>query len=281
MDDGGLNYCRDIVRRQDPDRYVLALLAPVGRRPALLSIYAFNVEISRIRESVSEPMLGQMRLQWWRDTIDALFAGQSRAHPLAAPLAAAIMRHDLSQAHFMRLIDARSADLDPVLPAAMDGLIDYAGETAAPLIWLGLEICGVSGRAAHDAGWSLGVAWALSGLIRAMPFHLRRGWCCLPSDLLAKYQLDRSKLRQEVSRNNIIKLVKEISETIDTNIEKSHELRSDIDRAAIPALRVAGFAQAYQRRLARFGYDPFDPRLSAQPPFIAWRLMLRGLVGRY
>ncbi len=280
MADEELNYCRNIVQSQDPDRYVLALLAPDGLRPALLSIYAFNAEISKIRESVSEPMLGQMRLQWWRDTIDALYAGQSRAHPLGAPLAAAIMRHGLSQAHFMRLIDAREADLDPAPPAAMADLIDYAGETAAPLIWLSLEICGVSGRAAHDAGWNLGVAWALSGLIRAMPFHLRRGWCCLPGDLLAKYQLDRHKLLREGGSDNVRKIIKKIADIIDNKIKVSRECRRDIDRAAIPALRIAGFVQAYQRRLARFDYDPFDPRMSAQPPFIAWRLMLRGLVGR-
>jgi phytoene synthase len=281
MDDGELNYCRDIVRQQDPDRYVLAVLAPQTQRAALLSIYAFNAEISRIRESVSEPMLGQIRLQWWRDTIAALYAGQPHRHPLAVPLAAAIKQHDLSQANFMRLIDAREADLDPAPLATMGDLTDYAGGTAAPLSWLGLEICGVAGGAARDAGWNLGVAWALSGLIRALPFHLHRGWCYLPGDLLEKHQLDRNKLRAAGAKNDLKNLITEISQTIQARIRKSREFGRDIDRAAIPALRIAGFVHAYQRRLARFGYDPFDPRLAAPPPFIAWRLMLRGFIGRY
>lgn len=281
MDDAGLNYCRDIVRRQDPDRYLMALLAPERQRGAFLAVYAFNAEISRIRESVSEPMLGQMRLQWWRELVDALYAGRPRGHPAAAPLAAAISRHNLSQAHFMRLIDAREADFDPGPPAAMEDLVDYAGGTAAPLIWLGLELCGVDGRAARDAGWSLGVAWALSGLIRAMPFHLRQGRCCLPGDLLAEYRLDRHKLLEAGAGKSLRGPVREIIEIIDENINISRGFRREIGKAAIPAMRAAGFAQAYRRRLARFDFDPFDPRLTAQPPFIAWRLMLSGLIGRY
>lgn len=259
----------------------MAALAPEYRRAAFLSIYAFNVEISRIRESVSEPMLGQMRLQWWRDVIDAIYAGQPRGHAVAAPLAAAISRHGLTRAHFMRLIDARERDLDPAPPVTMDGLIDYAGGTAAPLIWLGLEICGVDGRAARDAGWTLGVAWALGGLIRALPYHLREGWCCLPIDLLAKYQLDRYKLLEGRGEINLRKLIKKISGHIDNNIKNTRKSEQKLGKAAIPAMRATAFAQAYQRRLARYDFDPFDRRVAARPPFIAWRLMLRGMIGRY
>lgn len=281
MDDGGLRYCREIVRRQDPDRFLMALLAPEPRRAALLAIYAFNAEIARIRESVSEPMLGHIRLQWWRDTIDTLYAGQPHGHALAAPLAAAISRHGLSQAHFIRLIDTREADLDPAPLVSMDDLIDYAGGTAAPLIWLGLEICGVEDPAARDAGWHLGVAWALSGLIRALPYHLRAGWCRLPSDLLAEHQLTQYNLREKEAGVNLRLLIQKLMEHIDFNIKKSRESRCALDKAAVPVMLAAGFAQAYQRRLARFGYDPFDRRMADQPPFIAWRLMLRSLLGRY
>ena len=281
MDDGGLKYCRDIVRRRDPDRFLMAMLALEPRRAALLSIYAFNAEIAIIRESVSEPMLGKLRLQWWRDAIDALYAGRPPGHAIAVPLAAAISRHNLSQANFMRLIDARETDLDPEPPATMDDLIDYAGETAAPLIWLGLEVLGVEGRAARDAGWNIGVAWALSGLIRALPLHLRQGWCCLPSDRLAEHQLNRDKLQEEESRVNLRNLIKEIIEHVDIKIKESRKNRHIIAKAAIPVLLAAGFAQAYQRRLTRFDFDPFDRRSTTQPPFIAWRLMLRSLIGRY
>src|SRR5271156_3271915 len=75
-----------LVRRHDRDRFQTALFAPAARREALFALYAFNYEIARVRESVREPMLGQIRLQWWREAIDAAYAGAaSRRHEVAGP----------------------------------------------------------------------------------------------------------------------------------------------------------------------------------------------------
>ena len=84
---GNLAACLDDVRRRDHDRFLTALLAPANRRAALFALYAFNAEIARVREAVSEPMLGQIRLQWWRETIEALARGEVRGHEAAAALA--------------------------------------------------------------------------------------------------------------------------------------------------------------------------------------------------
>src|ERR1700720_1226840 len=87
-----------LVRRHDRDRYQTALFAPAGRREALLALYAFNYEIARVRESVTEPMLGLIRLQWWREVLDAAYAGAPpRQHPVVLPLAAAIRDFGLSR----------------------------------------------------------------------------------------------------------------------------------------------------------------------------------------
>src|SRR5437660_6126907 len=80
-----------LVRRHDRDRFQTVLFAPAGRREALFALYAFNYEIARVREAVSEPMLGQIRLQWWREAITAIFAGEApRQHEVVLPLSAAI-----------------------------------------------------------------------------------------------------------------------------------------------------------------------------------------------
>src|SRR5580693_257809 len=83
-----------LVRRHDRDRYQTALFAPADRREALFALYAFNYEIARVRESVTQPMLGQIRLQWWREVVDAAYAGlPPRSHVVAEPLATAIRRY--------------------------------------------------------------------------------------------------------------------------------------------------------------------------------------------
>ena len=80
-----------LVRRHDRDRFQTVLFAPAAHREALFALYAFNYEIARVRESVTQPMLGQIRLQWWRENIAAAFEGSAiRHHPVAEALTAAI-----------------------------------------------------------------------------------------------------------------------------------------------------------------------------------------------
>src|SRR5204862_131662 len=113
-----------LVRRHDRNRYQTALFAPAGRREALFALYAFNHEIARVRESVTQPMLGQIRLQWWREVIDGAYAGAApRRHEVAEPLTAAIRDFRLSRGHFDRIIDAREADLADEPRAALPALL--------------------------------------------------------------------------------------------------------------------------------------------------------------
>src|SRR5437588_12212862 len=80
-----------LVRRHDRDRFQTVLFAPAARREALFALYAFNYEIARVRESVTHPTLGQMRLAWWRQNIASAFEGRAvPSHPVAEALAAPI-----------------------------------------------------------------------------------------------------------------------------------------------------------------------------------------------
>src|SRR6201993_4547541 len=89
-----------LVRRHDPDRFLTALFAPPDRRDALLTLYAFNHELARAREVVSEPPLALLRLQWWREVVE----GAARRHEVAEPLAAAIDAGDFDRADLLALI---------------------------------------------------------------------------------------------------------------------------------------------------------------------------------
>ena len=73
-----LSYCGAEVHRHDPDRFLAALYATPAQRESLLTLYAFNLEIAKVRESVSEPMLGEIRLQWWREALEEAYAGTTR-----------------------------------------------------------------------------------------------------------------------------------------------------------------------------------------------------------
>ena len=78
MDAALANRLAASVRAADPDRYFSALFAPAALRPQLLVLYAFNAELARVAETVREPMLGAIRLEWWRETAEGAKIG--RAH---------------------------------------------------------------------------------------------------------------------------------------------------------------------------------------------------------
>ena len=274
------SYCADLVRRYDSDRYVLAMLAPPAKRGALLAVYAFNVEIVKIRESVSETMLGAIRLQWWRDAIDAMYAGKGHDHAVIRPLGEAVEQHGLSQALFHRLIDGRSVDLDNRQPATLDELVGYADKTSTPLVLLALEVMGARSNMSGVAA-DAGVAWALSGIVRAIPFHLRQGWHYLPTELCARHGFTARDLPDEAAMRNLSEVVRGISECIDKRIAAARSARRNVTRGVLPALLPVSFAACYQHRLAKAGFNPFDPRMAGPPPMIAWRLTLRVLSGRY
>src|SRR4051812_33354988 len=136
-------YCLEQVRRFDRDRYLCALFAPEADRPHLLALYAFNAEIARVREIVSEPVIGQMRLQWWRDALVEFRDGNVRAHPVAQALAAALRARPVRGELLERMLVAREFDLADVPPDSLAALEQYAEGTSSSLLLAALDMLGV------------------------------------------------------------------------------------------------------------------------------------------
>ena len=277
-----LGYCAGQVRAHDRDRYLTALLAPAGRREALFALYAFNLEIGRTREMVSEPMVGQIRLQWWREAIDGIYAGTARAHEVVRPLAAAVERYDLTRAYFETLIDAREFDLGDEPPATEEVLQDYAGDTSSTLMHLALEILGQrAGGPAHDAAKYIGVAWGLTGLLRAVVFHAREKRQYLPDDLMREAGADPADLFKLRGGPALATVAEDVADAARLALFGGREFRHDIPRAAIPALLPGTLADMYLRRMARLGHDLFAQPIVIGQPARQFRLLRMTLLGRY
>lgn len=275
------SYCAELVRQQDSDRYLTALFAPSGRRADLLALYAFNAEVARGREAVSEAMLGYIRLQWWRDVIAETYDGEPRQHQVVQPLAAAIRRHALPRALFDELIDAREMDLADGPPESLDQLIAYAGASSGNLTRLALLALDVSDEASHTAGGLIGTAWALTGLMRALPHQLRQGRCLLPRDVMARHGAEERALRDMKPSDAVCRSVQEICATALEKLKESRSIMPGKTGPALPALLPATLAEAHLARLSRLGHDPFDGRNAAPLALRSWRLMARALAGRY
>jgi phytoene synthase len=258
------------------------LFAPAERRQSLFALYAFNYEIARVRETVSEPVLGQIRLQWWRESIAAAFeGGPVRRHIVVEPLTAAIRALGLTRAHFERLVDAREGDLDAAPLASVAALEDYAEATSARLVYLALESLGVRDRAAEEVAFHVGIAYAFAGLLRAMPFQARAGHVIIPADIAERTNLDGADYCALRSTPALQAAAAAIAAAASRHLASARAHRNSIPRSALPALLPAIIAERSLVRLKRAGYDPFDPALAMPDATQSWRLAIASLRARF
>jgi NADH dehydrogenase [ubiquinone] 1 alpha subcomplex assembly factor 6 len=271
-----------LVRRHDHDRFQTALFAPAERREALFALYAFNYEVARVRESVSEPVLGQIRLQWWRESIAAAFERAAvRRHIVVEALTVAIRACALTRAHFERLVDAREQDLDEAPSASLAALQDYAEATSARLVYLALESLGVRDSVAEKVGFHIGIAYALAGLLRAMPFQARAGRLIIPADIALQTELDAADYRALRSTQALRSATAEIAAAASRHLSSARAYRYSVPRRALPALLPAILAERSLARLRQAGFDPFDRALGMPDTMQSWRLAIASARNRF
>jgi phytoene synthase len=271
------------LKRDDPDRYLTALFAPPVARESLFAVYAFNFELARVREAVREPMMGRMRLQWWRDAIEAIYAGRPYRHEAIGPLAAAIEAHGLDRARIDRLVDARERDMEGEPPADLPELLAYAEGTSAELVLLALQCFGAEGRsdAAVRTGRAVGIAVALAGLLRAVPFHARARRLYLPQALLERHRVRAEDLLELRKPAGLPEVAADIEREAMRRLEEAERAGRALPRALLPALLPGSLARLYLRRLRAADHDVFDARFQQAPPGRVWRLWARSMVGRF
>ncbi|MGQ0527610.1 MAG: phytoene/squalene synthase family protein [Alphaproteobacteria bacterium] len=176
-----LSYCGKTVREHDPDRFLLSLMAPASAREALWALFAFNYEIARARETVSEPLLGRIRLQWWREALQRIYEDIAPPeHPIVTELAWAISLYNLPMVDFETLIAVREFDMEDKPHGDAQSFLDYADKTSTPLTKLCMRVIG--GDPDHPSVKIVSVNYALAGLLRAAPFHESQGRRFMPVD---------------------------------------------------------------------------------------------------
>ncbi|HWE75914.1 MAG TPA: squalene/phytoene synthase family protein [Stellaceae bacterium] len=271
------------LRGHDRDRYQTALFAPADRRDALFALYAFNYEVARIREYVREPMLGLIRLQWWRDALDEIYAGkQPRRHEVATPLAAAIVTHRLSKAHFTTLLDARAHDMEDAPPQSMAALEEYVDRTSGALNLLALEVLGIGDARAAEAARAAGTAYALAGLLAAAPFHAQFRRSYLPADLTDGHGVDlEGSLFALKPSPALAATARDIAARARQHLDAARRERASIPRAALPVLLHATLAERRLKQLDAIGHDFFDPRLAREDTMQSLRLSWAAWRGVY
>lgn len=252
-----LQACADIVAKGDPDRFAAAMAGPVAAREVLFPLYAFNVEVTRAAWVASEPMIGEMRLQWWRDVLDEIATGKPvRRHEVATPLAE-VLDAEAAQALDL-LVQARRWDLysDAFEDAAH--FEEYISRTGGVLMWVGARALGAEARTETEVK-ALGRAAALARFLAAVPELEARGRIPLVDGRAAA--------------------VKRLCQDTLKDLPRSGALKAALPRPARPALLEGWQARALLARAVQNPQRVADGALRLSEFEKRWRLLRASVFG--
>lgn len=268
-------YCVSLVRQHDYDRYIAALFAPETVRADLFALYAFNYEIAKIAETVRNPVAGQIRLQWWRERVEEIYAGAPAHTELLTKLRSAVERHQLPRPAFDDLIDARELDLDPAPFADLAQFESYGDATSGNLMRLAARMLG-AGETLDENAREAGVAYAITGLLRALPFHAARSHIAMPADEMAAVGVSPDQLLRGRMSPEITALIAHMSEIALTHYR--HVARTE--RKYLPAILPAALVPAFIRMLNRPGYDVYHDSTEIAGYRRQWIILRAVIAGR-
>jgi phytoene synthase len=267
------DHAQALVARFDPDRHIAALFAPADRRAYLYALHAFALEIGGIRAAVKEPMPGEIRLQWWRDVLSGMREDEAWANPVAAALLRTIADNRLPRAALLAVVEARTFDLyDDPMPD-WETLEGYCGETQSSLFRLGsLILAKGDDPGGADAAGHAGVAWALTGLLRAFPWHARRGQAFLPATLLSAVGLDREALVAGRDGEGLRAALAETRARARHHLARTRALKPTIRRDCAPAFRPLAMIERYLRPMEARSYKPYETVIDATNALRVWAM---------
>lgn len=275
-----LSHCADYVRRHDRDRFLCALFAAPEKREDLFTLYAFNQEVSKTREMVSEVMLGHIRLQWWRDTLEELGKGQVRKHEVVEPLAELVKSGRLNVDDLEAIVAAREFDLEDRQPANQEELDRYIDQTSGQVSVLAAKLLGASGEDADHAARLAGNAYGLVGILRAIVFHGRSKRIYLPKDMMDHHGVAQGDMFEFRKKPEIREFIGELGEIARNRIRQARQHRRALPKCAHAAALPVVLADGYLRKLTKAGFDPFSAEFGLARP-ASLRLTLNGMFKRY
>jgi phytoene synthase len=243
-----------LVRRVDFDRYLSSLFVPAALRRDLNVLYAFNHEVAKTAETVSQPIAGQIRLQWWRDQIAEAHRGVAVEHPVVEALSGVITARGLPIDLFDGLIEAREHDFEEAPFATVEDFEAYADATSGHVMRLAARILG-AGDTLDASARDLGIAYAIAGLSRALPYHARQRRLMLPADRLNTAGVSVEEVFAGTAGQRLRPLLDGMAQRALGHL--ADQRRQRIARSVLPALLPAAVAPPYLRALMRPGFDVF------------------------
>jgi phytoene synthase len=257
-------FCAELLRSRDFPRYASTLFVPVVQRRALLALYAFNVEISRVREQVSQPLPGEMRLQWWTDMLAGTGHGGIEGNPVAAELLLAIRNWRLPVERLSRLIDEHQFDLynDPMpTTAALEG---YINDTSSALFLLGAAIMDHQSDEIEHLARHAGLAQGMAQVIAALPLDASRRQLFVPLQVLESHGSDIEEVFAGKQTPKLRAALDQLIGEAQGHLKTAFELLAQVPPEVRPVFLPLSLVARDLLRMSRADSDPFAPRVTSR-----------------
>ena len=265
----------DLVRRVDQDRWLASRVASAPDRARLIALYAVNHEIARVPESVTDPTLGAIRLQWWRDQIEAMFLGRApERHPAAAALEEAVQSLRVPQEPFETLLATRLLDFETAPFETWNDVDAYLDGTSGALMRLAASACWPAGPFTDTAKQALtaaGRAWGMMGLIRALPQWTARRRVIFPKRLMERVGLSVDDLFAAKPSHAFVSASAAMKERAASLHKEAQALARSLPAAVFPAVAHVALVPIYLRSLQR---RSGESRPDGRAPLLARQLRI-------
>ncbi len=266
------------VKARDRERYWAALFAPAAVRQALFALYAFNAELAHIASAAREPMVAQIRLQWWRDAIDLAAPGMKTGNPLADALSGAILAYDLPRGRLAAMVAARIPEVTGDPPASLTDLRAALQESEGAVFELAAAILGDTGDAARQAARHAGLAYGLMQRLRTLPLQASRRRLLLPPSHLESRGADLDWLYAGKPSAALAAALADFRDEAARELQRFRELRAALDKAAWPAFLPLALVEPYLKAMAAHSFEPLQTVATLNPLRQYWRIWRAALL---
>ncbi|CCA71486.1 probable ribosomal protein MRP17, mitochondrial [Serendipita indica DSM 11827] len=269
-------YCQDLVRKHDYEGFLVSFAYPAGLRNAYFALKAFNAELAMIPESTSQATIAQMRYQFWKDAVKAVYEGQAPQQPIALALRGVVPA--VPAYHLLRMIDARVAEVTNPGFMSVDDLTAHAESTSSTQLYTHLSLLSLSSSSLYShAASHIGIANSFATILRALPFQASKRRLFLPAELTAKHGVSQEDVfRHGGDAQGIDDAVYELASLAYQHISTARGMfdNAQVPREALPVFLSAIPTISYLQRLEARNFHAFEPKLQTRDwklPYRVWQ----------
>lgn len=266
-------YCLESVKKHDYENFLATILLPSEYRNDALAVRAFNVELALVGAMTKEPLAGLMRLQFWRDTLEAIYKDNPRQQPVAMALHRAVRRRGLQKRWLTRLIDSREKLVHSSRFITIGELEEYVEESNASLYYLLLQCAGVTSVEGDHCASHLGKAEGVVKVLRGLPLLAPHRQIMLPQQIVALHGVTEESVVRGEDSPKLRDAVLDVASVANSHMKHAVAIAAKLPGPALPPLYPLVGLRASLARLERLQFNLFDKRWGSRDPLLPSRLL--------